>query len=626
MKKIVLIAAVLMSASVHAQVTTAWVNSPGGASIATDASDNIYTTYGEQAPGGDIFLTKRNSTGNIIWTVSPNNNIDNTKYEIATWVATDSVGNIIVTGNLMSGFSNPVNANSIVMKFNPSGALLWRKVYEGSFDGSYTKKSLVDASNNIYVLGLGTGPAGQVTTVKKFAPDGAALWSYFDAAGIGAPVNFKFTPDNNIVISGRSVTGSINGYAKINLNGNNLWNYFANSSTVGDAAGDVSGNTYLVHGDYVAVSTGSIVKKLSPAGNLIWEKTNAMSGFRVEVGGDHHPVISGFPRPGVAGAAFMKYDSNGNMLWANLDADGPSLALLSHAQMKLDASNNAYLAGSAFFNGLNVCKVNSDGTSAWTSSAPGQGAAVGFAFGSNNSVHVVSDNISTAKFVQGPTGVPTTADLSLNLTATPSGMTVNYTVQVTNNGPAAATGVMVGGTLPTCAIGSLASGATASCTSSVTATAAGTLTQTMTVSGVEPDPNTSNNTMSVVTVITVATGANLSLTMTDAPDPVKKGARLVYTLTILNNGPSTASNVSLIDQLPASTTLISATSTKGACGSTAPVSCPIGALNAGATAVVTVTVRPQVIGTIINNASVTTSTNDPNIVNNSATATTTVKR
>ena len=611
----VLIATVLMSASAHAQIATEWVNSPGGASIATDTSDNVYTTYGVQGPGGDIFLTKRNSTGNIIWTVS-SNNIDNTKYEIATWVTTDSVGNIIVTGNLMSGFSNPVNANSIVMKFNPSGILLWRKVYEGTFDGSYTKKSLVDASNNIYVLGLGTGPAGQVMTVKKFASDGAALWSYFDTAG-GAPWNFKFTPDNNIVITGTSAAG--NSHAKIDLNGNKLWNYSYRNfgSPGGDAAGDASENTYLVGG-------GSI-KKLGLEGNLIWEKpNNVMSGFHLEVGNDNNPVISGFPS-GTVGAAFMKYDSNGNVLWANLDADGP-LALFSHAQMKLDASNNAYLAGAAFFDGLNICKVNSDGTSAWTSSAPGQGAAVGFAFGSGNSVHVVSNNISTAKFVQGPTGVPTAADLSLNLTATPSGMTVNYTVQVTNNGPAAATGVMVRGALPTCEIGSLAAGATASCTSSVTATTAGTLTQTMTVSGVEPDPDTSNNTMSVVTVITAATSTDLSLTMTDAPDPVKKGAKLVYTLTVLNNGPSTASDVSLTDRLPANTTLINATSTKGACGSAAPVNCLIGTLNAGATAVVTVTVRPQVIGTIINNANVTTRTNDPNIVNNSATATTTVKR
>ena len=36
-----------------------------------------------------------------------------------TWVAATIRGNIIVTGDLMSGYSNPVNAASIIMKFSP---------------------------------------------------------------------------------------------------------------------------------------------------------------------------------------------------------------------------------------------------------------------------------------------------------------------------------------------------------------------------------------------------------------------------------------------------------------------------------------------------------------------------
>ena len=69
-------------------------------------------------------------------------------------------------------------------------------------------KCLVDADNNIYVLGLGSNGVGMVTKVKKFAADGTAMWSYFNVAGIGAPMNFKFTPDNNIVIIGRGTVGS----------------------------------------------------------------------------------------------------------------------------------------------------------------------------------------------------------------------------------------------------------------------------------------------------------------------------------------------------------------------------------------------------------------------------------
>ena len=81
-----------------------------------------------------------------------------TAWERASWVATDSTGNAIVCGTLMSGYSNPVEAASIVMKFDPNGAIAWRRVYESSFDGSSVRKCLVDASDNVYVLGMGSGP------------------------------------------------------------------------------------------------------------------------------------------------------------------------------------------------------------------------------------------------------------------------------------------------------------------------------------------------------------------------------------------------------------------------------------------------------------------------------------
>ena len=114
----------------------------------------------------------------------------------------------------MSGYSNPVEAASIAMKFDPDGNLLWRRVYESSFDGSSVKKCLVDANNNVYVLGMGSGPAGRVTKVKKFDPDGTALWSYFDSAGIGAALNFKLAPDDQLLITGKSIYGSILGFPR----------------------------------------------------------------------------------------------------------------------------------------------------------------------------------------------------------------------------------------------------------------------------------------------------------------------------------------------------------------------------------------------------------------------------
>ncbi len=159
-----------------AQVSSAWVNSPGGVSIAADAADNIFTVNSEFAPAGDITLTKRNAAGVVLWEAKFDN-LDTTRFELATWVATDSAGNALVAGTIRSGFSNPVNANSVLMKFSPQGQLLWRQVYANPFDGSSTTRVLTDTDNTVYVLGLGTGPNGQVSTVRKFAPDGSVAWA-----------------------------------------------------------------------------------------------------------------------------------------------------------------------------------------------------------------------------------------------------------------------------------------------------------------------------------------------------------------------------------------------------------------------------------------------------------------
>lgn len=386
--------------SMYAQVTLDWQQFTGGVSLTTDATDNVYTISWDYNPAGDIYLTKHDADGNFIWTVSYDNT-DNTRHEVATWVETDNANNIIVTGTIRSGYASPVDAASLVMKFDPAGNLIWRVVYETSFDGSYTKKCLVDTDNNIYVLGLGFGATGMVTKVKKFAPDGTAMWSYFNEAGIGAPMNFKFTPDDKILISGRGTVGSINGYAKIDKNGNEIWSYAdVNSLTIGDAAGDAAGNTYLINGEYVVVGVqGSILTKLNPTGSVLFTTTNDITATKVEVGSDNNPVVAGFPTTGSAGLAMIKYNSSGIILWQNLDADGPLYNLLLHNIMKLDAANNAYFSAGTLFQQA-VCKVNADGTNGWMALAS-SGYNNDFDFGNDYSIYMVG-GLSIAHFTQAP--------------------------------------------------------------------------------------------------------------------------------------------------------------------------------------------------------------------------------
>jgi uncharacterized repeat protein (TIGR01451 family) len=342
----------------------------------------------------------------------------------------------------------------------------------------------------------------------------APLWTWYDPAGIGAPVWFKFTPDGNLVISGRGTVGSISGYAKIDRHGGTIWTLPGVASlTRGDAAGDSLGNTYLIDGDN-STSGGSLLRKLAPSGALLWQRTQPLSAQRVEVAADGGAVIAGFPASG-AGTAFMRYDADGDERWRNLDADGPDLLMLLHAQLLLDADDNAYLAAGTLFD-MAVNRVDADGRTAWVALAPGS-FAIAMALGSAGSVYVVGGN--AAKFVyEGEPPPPSNADLRLALVDAPDpvriGGTLTYTAQIGNAGPAAATDVRLTDVLPrtatlvsavptqgsctrgvtvSCFLGTMAAGGNVTVTITVRPWRRGMLTNAATVTIAVADSDASNN-------------------------------------------------------------------------------------------------------------------------------------
>ena len=119
--------------------------------------------------------------------------------------------------------------------------------------------------------------------------------------------------------------------------------------------------------------------------------------------------------------------------------------------------------------------------------------------------------------------------------------------------------------------------------------------------------------------------ADLSITQTGSPNPAIVGTNLSYRLTIRNDGPATATNASVTDNLPANVTFVSSSTTQGSCSGTGTVNCNLGALASGASAVVTINVTPVVAGQITNTASVTGGAQaDPDASNNTATISTVV--
>jgi len=118
--------------------------------------------------------------------------------------------------------------------------------------------------------------------------------------------------------------------------------------------------------------------------------------------------------------------------------------------------------------------------------------------------------------------------------------------------------------------------------------------------------------------------ADLALTKIDNPDPAASGGDLLYTLLITNNGPNTATGVTVTDVLPGSVTLQSATPSQGSCSGTTTVTCDLGAILSTGTATIEILVVTSGTGTITNNASVTANESDPVPGNNTASVDTNV--
>ncbi len=251
-------------------------------------------------------------------------------------------------------------------------------------------------------------------------------------------------------------------------------------------------------------------------------------------------------------------------------------------------------------------------------------------------------------------------DLAVTIVGPPTalaGTDVTYTITVKNNGPNDAQNVTLADTLPGNRMsfgsqsqtsgpaftlsntGNVISDTIATLTANATAIFTVTahilasvpnntqVSDTATVTLNNPDPNLSNNGSTANTLI--GTQADLMVTKT-GPATAITSTNLSYTISVTNNGPSDAQGAVLGDTLPTGETFVSLTQTTG------PTFTPgvngntfsefISTLASGASASFTVVAGVNANipnNTVLNNtATVSNSTTDPNLANNTSTAAT----
>ena len=286
----------------------AWAKSAGGASydigyaIATDAIGNIVVTGNFVSPTitfgkttltnsgeNDIFVVKYDSSGNVLWAKSAGGVCTpDVCGDISTGISTDLNGNIVVTGY----FNSPIIA----------------------FDS--TKLTNSGSSSNIFVV--------------KYNPNGNVIWAK-SAGGTSWVLSWGISTDasGNIIITGNyySPTLSFDSLTLSNIGENDIF-----------------------------------VVKYDSNGNVLWAKsaggTLGEEGYSVSTDANGNIVVTGsFSSPtlsfdsltlsniGENDIFVVKYDSNGNVLWAK--SAGGTLGDEGYS-VSTDANGNIIMTG--FYN------------------------------------------------------------------------------------------------------------------------------------------------------------------------------------------------------------------------------------------------------------------------------------
>ncbi len=272
------------------QLWLARYNGPGNyqdyaSGITIDTLSNVYVTGRSDGngTGKDYATIAYDSFGNELWVARYNGpgNYNDRAYAIAT----DTFGNIYVTGGSWNGWPNEggTGEDYVTIAYDSSGNELWVARYNGP--GNYNDRAYaisVDLLGNIYVTGYsrGSGTYDDYATVA-YDSSGNQLWvaryngpgDYQDNA-----LDITVGASGNIYVTGKSYgSGTYFDYATVayDSSGNQLWVARYNGPVNGhdDASAittDSSGNIYVTgysHGsgtgqDYITIAYDSMGNKL----------------------------------------------------------------------------------------------------------------------------------------------------------------------------------------------------------------------------------------------------------------------------------------------------------------------------------------------------------------------------
>lgn len=352
----------------------------GAVGITVDQSGNVYVTgYGSRGPNGwfQYVTLKYNSNGEEVWVSRLTPSWHPTHFPVG--IGVDSNGNVYVAG--YSGYAaSPWSAADIVtFKYNQEGILQWMKAYDTPVWGwiwdDWASAMTVDSDGNVYVAGTAGHRIDRYlrssydSVLLKYDTNGNLQWraTYAGPGSEDRHSAIAMDMNGNSYVTGWSRIGGDYDYVtvKYDSNGNQQW--VARYSTPGGGtdvataiAADGGGNVYVTgYGGMGTVHYTTI--KYDTDGNQLWAKEYRGSGSLGDVAtsiglaGDGSAYVTGYSYSEGGGYDFatIKYSADGVEAWVrryNGSGNGDDYA----NTLAIDKEGNVYVAGGSFGSGTNL--------------------------------------------------------------------------------------------------------------------------------------------------------------------------------------------------------------------------------------------------------------------------------
>ncbi|MDC0078328.1 SBBP repeat-containing protein [Deltaproteobacteria bacterium] len=359
--------------------------------------------------------------------------------DYANGVATDSSGNVYVTGGTKGGLDGNTSSGDtdlFVIKYNSSGTKQWTKQL-GSTVSDYANGISIDSSGNVYVAGATKGGLDGNTNagtndlfVVKYKSSGTKQWTkQLGSASSDFANGFYIDSSGNVYVSGATyggLDGNTNAgnsdlfVVKYNSSGTKQWTKQLGTAEYDEARGvatDLSGNVYVVGGTKGKLAGASnsgrtdvFLIKYNSSGTKQWTKSlgsnenDLANGVTTDSSGNFYVTgftykyLDGNTSAGSSDLFVVKYNSSGTKKWTRQLGSSSR----DHARgVATDSSGNVYVTGDTYggvdgntnagYNDLFVVKYNSSGTKQWTKQfgTPSSDLADGVATDSSGNVYVV---------------------------------------------------------------------------------------------------------------------------------------------------------------------------------------------------------------------------------------------